>query len=54
MGLSLDRQEPVIDVILREAEEVGAKVELLSSKHEAGEIFLKTFNGVAGIAKGRL
>ncbi len=54
MGLSLDSQDPVIDIILREAEEVGAKVELVSSRHEAGEIFLKTFNGIAGIAKGRL
>lgn len=52
-GLRLESQELIVDILLREAEEAGTRVELISSKHESGEIFLKTFNGVAGIAKGR-
>lgn len=50
-SLSKTREEPLIDVLIREAEEAGVKVELISSTHEAGEIFKKTMQGMAGISK---
>jgi len=49
--LSKTREEALIDVLIREAEEAGVNVELISSAHEAGEIFKKTMQGIAGISK---
>ena len=37
--------------MIREAEEAGTRVELISSRHEAGEMFKKTMQGLAGISK---
>ncbi|MEM1922888.1 MAG: peptide chain release factor aRF-1 [Nitrososphaerota archaeon] len=51
-GFRLVSQERLIEVLLREAEESRTRVELVSSRHEAGEMFLRTFGGVAGILKG--
>ncbi|MDW8041350.1 MAG: peptide chain release factor aRF-1 [Nitrososphaerota archaeon] len=44
-------REPLVDVLIREAESVGTQVELISSDHEAGEMFLKMFGGIAGVLK---
>ncbi|MCS7146274.1 MAG: peptide chain release factor aRF-1 [Nitrososphaerota archaeon] len=51
-GLRLIYQERLMEVLLKEAEETNTKVEIISAGHESGEIFLKTFNGVAGVLKG--
>ncbi|MCS7126841.1 MAG: peptide chain release factor aRF-1 [Thaumarchaeota archaeon] len=44
-------REPLVDVLIREAESTGTQVELISSDHEAGEMFLRMFGGIAGILK---
>ena len=44
-------EEPLGDVLIREAERVGTKVELISKEHEAGEMFLRMFGGIAGVLK---
>ncbi len=44
-------EEPLVDVLIREAEGVGTRVELISKDHEAGEMFLKMFGGIAGVLK---
>ncbi|MEM4405217.1 MAG: peptide chain release factor aRF-1 [Nitrososphaerota archaeon] len=51
-GFKLNRQEKLVEILIKEAEEAGTEVELVSSKHESGEMFLKTFGGVAGLLKG--
>jgi len=51
-ALRLYSQQPLLEVLVREAEEVETAVELISPKHEAGEMFLRTFGGVAGLLKG--
>jgi len=51
-GFKLNIQEKLVEILIKEAEEAGTEVELVSSKHESGEMFLKTFGGVAGLLKG--
>ncbi|MCS6783681.1 MAG: peptide chain release factor aRF-1 [Candidatus Caldarchaeum sp.] len=43
----------LIDRLIEEADRLGARVELISSEHEEGEMFKKAFNGVAGILRHR-
>ncbi|MEM0348917.1 MAG: peptide chain release factor aRF-1 [Candidatus Caldarchaeum sp.] len=51
--LTLAETTPLIDKLIAEAENVGAKVELISSEHEEGEMFKKAFSGVAGFLRHR-
>lgn len=53
-NLSKNREERLIDVLIREAEAAGVKVEIISASHEAGEMFEKTLQGLAGILKSAL
>lgn len=51
--LALGRTELLIDVLISEAGNVGAKVELISPEHEEGEMFRRAFQGVAGFLRHR-
>jgi len=51
-SLQAMEQKPMVDVYIEEAEKVGAKVELISSSHEEGEMLRRAFGGVAGLLKG--
>lgn len=51
-GFRLQSKERLIESLIRQAEETNTRVELISSRHEAGEMFLRTFGGVAGLLKG--
>lgn len=51
-GFKLNRQEKLVDILIRQAEESNTRVELISASHESGEMFQKTFGGVAGLLKG--
>ena len=52
LSLTKASEEFLIDVLIREAEDAGTKVELVSSAHESGEMFKKAFMGLAGVLKG--
>ncbi|MCF8885015.1 MAG: peptide chain release factor aRF-1 [Nitrososphaerota archaeon] len=51
--LQLVQQKLMVDVWIEEGEKAQARVELISSSHEEGEILRKAFGGVAGLLKGR-
>ncbi|MEM1945034.1 MAG: peptide chain release factor aRF-1 [Nitrososphaerota archaeon] len=51
--LTLAQSELLIDVLISEAGNVGAKVELISPEHEEGEMFKRAFQGVAGFLRHR-
>jgi len=51
-SLQAMEQKPMVDVYIEEAEKVGAKVELISSSHEEGEMLRRAFGGAAGLLKG--
>jgi peptide chain release factor subunit 1 len=51
-GFKLNSQEKLVDILIKQAEEANTKIELISASHESGEMFLKTFGGVAGLLKG--
>lgn len=50
--LQVKEIELLIDVLIEEAEEAGAEVELISGGHEEGEMFKKAFGGIAAFLKG--
>lgn len=51
--LQVKKMEMLIDVLINEAEEAGAEVELISGGHEEGEMFKKAFGGIAAFLKGK-
>lgn len=51
--LALAETTPLIDKLIAEAENMGVRVELISSEHEEGEMFRKAFGGVAGFLRHR-
>jgi peptide chain release factor subunit 1 len=52
-SLALHETQLLIDKLIAEAEKLGVKVELVSSEHEEGEMFMKAFGGVAGFLRHR-
>jgi len=54
LTLQILEKKHFIDLFSDLAEKVGAKVEMVSSSHEEGEMLLNSFGGVAAILKYRL
>ncbi len=52
-SIALHETQLLIDKLIAEAEKLGVKVELVSSEHEEGEMFMKAFGGVAGFLRHR-
>lgn len=52
-SFQLTSQKSVVDFWIEEGEKAQARVELISSSHEEGEILKKAFGGVVGLLKGR-
>jgi len=52
-SLTLHETQLLIDRLIAEAEKMGVKVELISSEHEAGEMFKRAFGGIAGFLRHR-
>lgn len=50
--LQFVNQKSMVDFWIEEGEKAQAKVELISSSHEEGEMLKKSFGGVAGLLKG--
>ncbi|MEM1948937.1 MAG: hypothetical protein QXY50_00525, partial [Candidatus Caldarchaeum sp.] len=52
-SLALKQTTLMLDKLIAEAEKMNVKVELVSSEHEEGEMFMKAFKGVAGFLRHR-
>lgn len=52
-SLALKQTTLMLDKLISEAEKMNVKVELVSSEHEEGEMFMKAFKGVAGFLRHR-
>lgn len=52
-ALQIVDQKSMVDFWIEEGEKAQARVELISSSHEEGEMLKKAFGGVAGLLKGR-
>ncbi|MCS7125485.1 MAG: peptide chain release factor aRF-1 [Aigarchaeota archaeon] len=51
-SLQLIEQKSIVDFWIEEGEKAQARVELISSSHEEGEMLKKAFGGVVGLLKG--
>ncbi len=49
--MSLEKIEDFVETLYKKAEDVGTKVELISTDSSEGEMFFKAFNGIAGILR---
>jgi peptide chain release factor subunit 1 len=53
-SMNLEKSEDVIETLYDMAEDVGTKVELISTDSAEGEMLLRAFNGIAGILRFKL
>ncbi|MDJ0270768.1 MAG: peptide chain release factor aRF-1 [Aigarchaeota archaeon] len=51
--MTIKEIKPLIDVLISEAENMGTRIELISSEHEQGEMFKRAFQGIAGLLRHR-
>ncbi len=47
-------ENDLVDYLFDQAEKVGTKIEMISQESEEGQLFLKTFGGLAGILRFKL
>jgi peptide chain release factor subunit 1 len=52
--MDLEKTEDLVETLYKRAEEVGTKLELISTDSSEGDMFLKAFSGIAGILRFRI